>query len=183
MFFADFSFRDYFRDSSDFSNKLELVYGQILCISPNINSLMTTNDIVLVQEHWYMASELYNLENMLNDVRVIGISGMDESVLLQGRPHGGCAIIYNTRLKCSVVPIQLDSKRCMAAIISLHESKLLLINVYMPCDQNQYDAVYDDVLYDINMLIQTHSIDHILIGGDLNTDITRQLSAHTVALG
>ncbi len=119
---------------------------------------------------------------MLKDVRVIGISGMNESVLLQGRPHGGCAIIYNKRLKCSVVPVQLDSKRCMAAVISFREFKILLINVYMPCDQNQYDAEYDDVLYDINMLIHNQSIDHILIGGDLNTDISRQMSAHTVAL-
>ena len=50
-----------------------------------------------------MSSELYNLELMLPDA----ISGMNESVLLQGRPHGGCAIVYNKRLKCSVTHINL----------------------------------------------------------------------------
>ena len=82
-----------------------------------------------------MSSELYNLELMLPDANVIGISGMNESVLLQGRPHGGCAIAYNKRLKCSVTQININSKRCMAAVISLNNITLLFVNVYMPCDQ------------------------------------------------
>ena len=74
----------------------------------------------------------------------------------------------------------------MAAVISLNNITLLLLfaNLYIPCDQRNtlYATGYDDVLSDIELLIHTNAdIDHILIGGDLNTDITRQRSTHTTS--
>ena len=132
-----------------------------------------------------MTHQLNDFESKLDNVYVIGISGMDENELLYGRPYGGCAIIYNRQFKCNVTPIVHDSKRCMAAIITVDTCRFLFFNVYMPCDgnNNQYDPVFNDVLHDINLLINQYSdIDHIIIGGDLNTDVSRLGSSHTTTL-
>ena len=47
-----------------------------------------------------------------------------------------------------------------------------------------YYTGYDDVLSDIELIYMHNNadIDHILICGDLNTDITRQKSPHTQAI-
>ena len=147
--------------------------------------LMLENDIMFLQEHWYMSSELKDLEYLLKTVHVTGISGMNEQILLQGRPHGGCALVYNKLLNCTVTPVTHDSKRCMACVVSVNNCKLLFINVYMPCDvhNNQSDTLYDEVLHDINFFINDHpTIDYIVVGGDFNTDITRIVSPHTILL-
>ncbi len=110
---------------------------------------------------------------------------MDDHVLLHGRPHGGCAIIYNNRLQCSVTPVSVDSKRCMAAIVTVNSCSLLLINVYMPCDQQTLhrDVMYDEVLNNINQIIHSHDhVNQVVIGGDLNTDMARLHSSHSSAL-
>lgn len=147
--------------------------------------LMLNNDVIFLQEHWYVSSELKQLESMLINAQVIGISGMNENTLLYGRPYGGCAIIYNKQLKCTITPVSYDSKRCMANVVSINGFELLFVNVYMPCDvrHSQLDTGFDDVLNDINMLISNHSaINHIIIGGDFNTDLSRTQSPHTIAL-
>ncbi len=147
-----------------------------------INRLMSINDILFIQEHWYSSSQLNDLESKLDNVHVIGISGMDDNELLYGRPYGGCAIIFNNQLKCTVTPVKHDSKRCMAAVITVNTCCFLFFNIYMPCDMynNQHDNVYDDILQSINLVINQFSeINHIVICGDLNTDISRLRSSHT----
>ena len=53
--------------------------------------------ICLIQEHWFFEEQL-NLLNIHNDFLSIGVSGMESSNLLHGRPFGGCAILYRRSL-------------------------------------------------------------------------------------
>ncbi len=150
-----------------------------------MNTLLQSNDILFVQEHWYLSSQLSNLEASLSNVNVIGISGINESELLTGRPYGGCAIVYDKRLKCIVTPVELNSKRCMAAIVLIGGCQIIFINVYMPCDSHstQHDLVFNDVLNDINLVINKYPhIGYVLIGGDFNTDLCRLQSPHCISL-
>lgn len=152
-----------------------------------IKRLMGICDILFIQEHWYLESNLHTLESQIGDVNVIGVSGMEENQLLQGRPYGGCAFVYNKTLNCTVKPVITKSKRLCACVVTLPtKEKLLLFNAYMPCDTvndtNNVDA-FKDVLNEVTLLTLTHSdIEHVVFGGDLNTDLSRQASLHTEAL-
>ena len=78
-----------------------------------------------------------------------GVSAIDSNVLLTGRPHGGCSILWKTSLICKVKPVDTSNCRVFAIIVELLDVKLLLANCYMPID-SKHDrhnlSVYDDDL-------------------------------------
>ena len=54
--------------------------------------------------------------------------------------------------------------------------------VYMPCDNDNADSLdlYVDILTQISALCDKYDAQHICIGGDLNTDLTRIHSQNTI---
>ena len=102
--------------------------------------IMNHCDILLIQEHWFHDAHLAMMANMIgHDINVYGVSGMPDDQLIHGRRYGGCALVVKPTLKCNVEPLRSDSRRLFSCILSVCEVKILLHNVYMPCDSN-YDA-------------------------------------------
>ena len=62
-----------------------------------INELFSTVDILCVQEHWLFNDQIISFGNKIINAYIFGVSGMDESTLLTGRPFGGCAILWKSR--------------------------------------------------------------------------------------
>jgi hypothetical protein len=63
--------------------------------------------------------------------------------------------------------------------------KFILINAYMPCDSHNIvlNDEYKEILNDVeSVIVLHHEIDHVIIGGDLNTDISRMRSVHSAML-
>ena len=148
-----------------------------------INKLMKCNDIVLVQEHWLFENEITIFQNKIDDILVHGISSMDNRQLLIGRPHGGCAIIWKKNLQCQITPINCNSKRLCAVIVKMNGMILLLVNLYMPCDTSVDNSnEFECVLNEMSTLIVNHNVDHIIIGGDFNADLSRSTSLHVEKL-
>ena len=110
---------------------------------------------------------------------------MDSCQLLSGRPDGGCCILWRSSLACKITPVDCNIKRICAITVDLPHVKLLLINVYMPTDA-RYDrqnlSEFNDSLSEMCTLGERLGVDHIIIGGDLNTDFSRTQSPHTVHL-
>ena len=52
----------------------------------------------------------------------------------------------------------------------------------MPCDQHTFIDDYIDVLSEISHYCLSHNVQSFLIGGDMNTDISRINSANTITL-
>ena len=100
-----------------------------------IKHLMCKCDILLLQEHWCFEANLPLLEAKIENVNIIGISGMDEDKIQSGRPYGGCAFVYKKNMKCSIEPIVTKSKRLCACILRIADGvSIMTFNVYMPCD-------------------------------------------------
>jgi hypothetical protein len=59
-----------------------------------LSGLLSQSDIIFLQEHWLSASQIELLAALSADYFVAGISGFDNSVVLRGRPYGGCAIFW-----------------------------------------------------------------------------------------
>ena len=150
-----------------------------------ITSLCTRHDFVFLQEHWLISDNLNIFIDQIPNISCHGISAMDTSQLLAGRPYGGCSILWRSSIACKVSPVECPSKRMCAITVDLPQVKLLLINVYMPTD-TRYDRQniieYDNLLIDISALSERLGVDHIVIAGDFNTDFGRGQSPHTVSL-
>ena len=152
-----------------------------------MKDLLNQCDILFVQEHWYLESNLLLLEKELENVKVYGISGMDEKKLCKGRPFGGCAFICKNNANCIIEPINSDCSRLCACTVRLGDgTKLLLLNVYMPCDTS-YDIdnhiEFLEVLQHARSIIDSVSDTHfVILGGDMNTDLHRTNSLHCSSL-
>ena len=144
---------------------------------PFIRRLFKTCDFLCIQEHGLFKSQLDWFDKIDNWLAKHGISAMDETKALRGRPHGGVAILWNSTLANNVVPVQCESKRICAVIIQLAgNAKMLLICVYMPCDDRRADGnlnEYIDTLNEIEILCNSAHVNQICIGGDFNTDLNR----------
>ena len=94
-------------------------------------------DIVLIQEHWLLPEHIGAL-NISQDFLSAGVSGMDNTELIFGRPYGGCGFLYRKSLAPFVTRIQCNSKRFCALSLALCGPcgncilNTLLINVYLP---------------------------------------------------
>ena len=73
-----------------------------------IRDLCDSSDIIFLQETWLSDQELPILANIHEDFYGQGISSIDSSGgILQGRPHGGLAILWRKsitarcRIKCT----------------------------------------------------------------------------------
>ena len=65
-----------------------------------VKHLSNMYDIVLLQEHWCHSHKISSITNQISNAQVYGSSGMEQSKLLYGRPHGECAILLKDTLKC-----------------------------------------------------------------------------------
>ena len=74
------------------------------------------------------------------------------------------------------------SKRICALKLNVYFGYLYIFIVYMPCDQHLFIHDYIDVLSEIYHECLSHNVQYLVIGGDLNTDISRINSANTITL-
>ena len=60
---------------------------------------------------------------------------------------------------------------------------MLLLNAHTPCDDVNNDNEFKDILAEMQSHMVNHdNVDFVAFGGDLNTDISRDRSLHSVAL-
>ena len=146
-----------------------------------LKHLFNSCEILLLQETWLYEFENREFIKVLPECQYYAVSPMDNSNIGQmGRPFGGCAILYHRNLACSFNPIVTASPRLCAVTIKSETYNLLLITVYMPCDDNSdlNFTVYGEILYEISNLINLYVGYDIIIGGDINVDFNRDNSVN-----
>ena len=74
-----------------------------------VSELLNKCDVCCIQEHWLPLENLGAL-NISNEFSMFGVSGMDSSELLSGRPYGGCGIFCRKSLASSVTRLKTCSK-------------------------------------------------------------------------
>ncbi|ELU18077.1 hypothetical protein CAPTEDRAFT_197081 [Capitella teleta] len=84
---------------------------------------------------------------------------MPDDCVHVGRAFGGCCIVWKAELRCSVLPMVCDNRKIIDHL-----------------------NVFNEVLNDVSNFAESANVDSIVIGGDLNNDISRQHSWHTAAL-
>ena len=128
-----------------------------------LHNLCSSNDMIFVQEHWLLSSQLHKFDNIHSDFGFYGCSSLDKVCsqgLLCGRPYGGVGVLYRKNLSSNITVVgQHDEGRAIAISLVLENQVLLLFGVYMPCDDGT--AVYRDRLCDIfgfvDSVVDAHS--------------------------
>ena len=73
-------------------------------------------DVFFCQEHWLLTSQLYELDDMLDDLHCISVSAMDDNCrkgVLRGRPCGGLAMFIRSSM-CNNMDCIVKSDRVLA---------------------------------------------------------------------
>ena len=134
-------------------------------------------DILLLQETWLLSNNVQKLGTIHPDYLYHGISGIDESELLRGRPYGGTAILWRKSIASCVKPITIpESKRVCGVSVQCSDMTLLVMSCYMPVDNYSKSHISEeflDVCDAIECVINSHSSHSLVLGGDMNTDVSR----------
>ena len=95
----------------------------------------------------------------LSGYSVYGVSALDTSVLLQGRPHGGWLVIYPDGLGGGAKYIKTVSKQLCALSVIFNYIIIYFFCVYMPCDNSDVNSItdYENVLSEISSLCLHHN--------------------------
>ena len=93
---------------------------------------------------------------------------------LDGRPSEGNAIIWNKNLNLNINLIVLCDYYLISEL-SVNESKILLVNVYMPYDNrsNEIRGGYQQILCDLEASLSSLGNSNLLCVGDFNADHNR----------
>lgn len=148
--------------------------------SDYVSALLNSLDFCLIQEHWLLTEHLGALD-ISDEFISIGVSGMDSSNLLLGRPYGGCAILCRKTFSSSLHMVNSCSKRfCAVTLSSINPVtnctfNTLIINAYLPTDYGTPDSnnAYIEAVTELDGFLLSQSYDNLLICGDLNVDFTR----------
>lgn len=73
--------------------------------------------------------------NLKDDYLGIGKSATPSDKVLVGRPYGGIGCLWHKSLAHQISCVPVNSKRiCAICLSGLGGSKILIVNVYFPCD-------------------------------------------------
>ena len=98
-------------------------------------------------------------------------------ILIEFVEDMGGAIMWQKTISSDIKPISCRSSRVCALTTTLADNvNVLIVNVYMPCDDNTRGANYDlfiDTLNSISQIIHKADTPYVLLGGDWNSDMSR----------
>ena len=105
--------------------------------------------IICLQETWHLPSTASVFATMSSDYLYHDTSGVDCSWnIIHGRSSGGLVNIYKKDIADKIKLVKCDNRRVCALVINDKGClPLLLINVYMSCDNASIKTVNPDFVY------------------------------------
>ena len=138
----------------------------------NVQSIMNVADIVCLQELMLCRSDLYFLNELNKDFdNAAFVMDRESEGIIEGRPCRGVSILWRKSLSKYVSPVIIDDS-VIGIIITNNMSKILLLNVYFPCDLQTFEALdnYRLMLAKVQAVILENSFSDIILMGDFNAD-------------
>jgi exonuclease III len=101
-----------------------------------VRDLCKSADIIALQETWLLQHDIPLLGTIDSDFAYTGKTAVDlSSGVLRGRPYGGVAILWRKSLFPCVSVIQCQSDRLTGIKVSMCDSSMIIITMYMPTDE------------------------------------------------
>jgi len=147
-------------------------------ISWNIQNFKTNNlwlqqfnlqyDMILLQETWLFNYESNLIENSFRDYKCVSASSMPNYRNgVKGRPYGGTAILVKKQFENSIKEVDSSDPRLLSILLDTKKGKLLVINVYLPCNSFQNDDLITEYFGAIESRISKSDC-MVIVMGDFN---------------
>ncbi len=110
-------------------------FGNTKCAK--IQLMSDDTDIILIQEHWLLKSQLPKITTGIKGFTGTAIFYVDATArILQGRSSGGCALLWRKTLDTIIKPVEYSfmSKRICGIMIKCKTYLILLLCVHFPTD-------------------------------------------------
>ena len=91
----------------------------------------------------------------------------------KGRARNGMFILVPNSFKSNISDVSPNNWRIQAAVITLKNSKLLILNSYFPVDRRNLDNNIDELMETLDCIkcvVETAAVSQILLFGDVNAD-------------
>ena len=92
-----------------------------------LKQLILACDIVYLQEHWLSESQVNDLSVLVDTHLAFGVSGFVNKQVLNGRPFGGCAILWHIIIALTPKMVETNSRRVCALLLEGDDIKLLCV--------------------------------------------------------
>ena len=129
-------------------------------------------DILLLQELMLEKRDLEILSDLHENFKYIAeVRDREMEGICEGRPSRGVAIYWRDTFSSSISPVYANDS-LIGIILNSGSSKLLILNVYLPCDTQDRFAVneYKQSLANLENVIRDQNVNEVLIMGDFNAD-------------
>ena len=140
--------------------------------------------IVCLQETWLTKQELGGLNSLHNDFHGIGESTTDNrDKIIHGHPPGGVAILWNITIEHLIKELRFNENWVVGIEINIGDRKIVIINVYTPCDSYANENEYLNRLAHISTIVDELDTTCVYVVGDYNADMSdnRSLFANHMA--
>ena len=106
-----------------------------------VKSLLDNTDVLCLQEIMLHQRDIDILNDFHDDFKSFTfVKPVEEDVIREGRPSGGVSIFWRKYLSPFIKPFYIDD-RVLGIIFEFANTKLLILNVYMPCDYQNYESL------------------------------------------
>ena len=139
-----------------------------------IRKVLQRTDFLFLQETWLYDFETHVFDTNLPNCQFMAKSAMKNDSGHMGRPYGGVALIWKKSLSFKVENISTISKRLCAVKAKSNEVDIILLNLYMPCNEGIVtNEEFFDILCEVASICYTYGDCDIILGGDFNCDIAK----------
>ena len=137
-------------------------------------SVLNKYDICLIQEHWLTPEQLILLD-INPSFCSFGVSAIDSSVVINGRPYGGCGFLVRKSLLNLITRLDILSSRFCALSVCFNSFTALILCVYLPTNYGTIhsDNIFRETLAEIRGFLDSCQYDNVVIAGDFNVDFTQ----------
>ena len=139
--------------------------------------LLTSFDIIAIQEHWLFGFEQNYLQELCQRADkdcIVRCVDDSDPILQHQRPrgYGGVAIAFRKDLAKFISSIPDGSNSVLPVLIKCTPRPICLINCYLPCRGNHSEAEFDAELDCLDTIINKYSPSHdVVLCGDLNASL------------
>lgn len=137
-----------------------------------VQSLLLDSDILFLQELMLERRDLHVLNDLNVDFNHIAfVRDREAEGICEGRPVRGVAVFWRKELSPFISPVYIDDSM-IGILIESNAGKVLLLNVYLPCDFQNSDSLdkYKCALAALEVVIREQNVNQVVIAGDFNAD-------------
>ncbi|CAH0729092.1 unnamed protein product, partial [Brenthis ino] len=157
------------------ATKSDIIIASFNCRSikrslEHVRSLCKISDILVLQETWLLPHDIDFIHRVDEDFGCFAKSSVDTSTgIMRGRPYGGLALFWRKSIFLKATIIECSNNRLAAMRLDFGDNRqLLIINVYMPTDQDENLCEFTATLANIKAIIDDNEIETVFVLGDFN---------------